>query len=809
MKRWQWRLGAVLAAVAACAAAESPLVLKHVRRPEAAAENLLRPDRWRPWGAGFKREGKEFVCDNGRDASAQRGASQTVVLNQKRPVPILAAAASRAADVSGGASSDYSLYLDIIYADGTPLWGQTAAFSPGTHDWEIRKVLVVPEKPIRSVTAHLLLRRRAGQARFKDAPLLTLEPPPGCQLFDGEPVKVARVPSSGFEVRDAAADSDFVAPKNGRALGVAIQTQERAGFGGARVVDVTVRELTGRDRAISLVWARRLPEGRAVWFQDSRRETRVEPNREYTWTARFRAGANGGLSRWPFAAVGVNGRGYALGIDPTRPAFFRVGYHSGSRQLFVVWDLGFAPEKREARLRFCEFQFDAAHGFRAALDQWYRIFPDQFACRVPEQGLWMPFAPISKVEGWEDFGFKFKEGAGEVAWDDAHGILTFRYTEPMTWWMPMDPGEPRTLDAALAHARRLAAGADAGLAAKAQALWTSGMFDEAGRFACLFRNAPWCNGAIWSMNSMPGIRGEITDFKLKWNEKIARRWYGPDRRADLDGEYIDSSEGYVTAELDFRRDHFAAADTPLTFSLDGRKPAIFRGLTAFEYVRALAREMRRRGKFAMANSTPSRLCWLAPWLDVMGTETDWNPGGRWRPMSDAELLYRRALCGPKPFCFLMNTDFSRLSRDRVERYMQRAVAYGMFPGFFSANAATGHYFSQPRLYNRDRALFRKYVPICKRLAEAGWRPLVGARADVPEARVERFGDRYLTVYNDSAEPKTIRLRIQAAPAAAIRELVSGREIPCAAAAGGGLACRLRLAPGGLAVLDMGGETGGP
>ena len=39
-------------------------------------------------------------------------------------------------------------------------------------------------------------------------------------------------------------------------------------------------------------------------------------------------------------------------------------------------------------------------------------------------------------------------------------------------------------------------------------------------------------------------------------------------RGDLDGEYIDSSEGYVTDELDFRRDHFAAAETPLVFSPD-------------------------------------------------------------------------------------------------------------------------------------------------------------------------------------------------------------------------------------------------
>ena len=73
----------------------------------------------------------------------------------------------------------------------------------------------------------------------------------------------------------------------------------------------------------------------------------------------------------------------------------------------------------------------------------------------------------------------------------------------------------------------------------------------------------------------------------------------------------------------------------------------------------IARDMHGMGKLTMANGTPTRLCWLAPWLDVMGTETDWNPRGKWQPMTDEELLYRRVLCGPKPYCFLMNTTFHR------------------------------------------------------------------------------------------------------------------------------------------------------
>ncbi|MFO0928540.1 MAG: hypothetical protein U0736_16205 [Gemmataceae bacterium] len=63
------------------------------------------------------------------------------------------------------------------------------------------------------------------------------------------------------------------------------------------------------------------------------------------------------------------------------------------------------------------------------------------------------------------------------------------------------------------------------------------------------------------MNSMPGIAGDVTHFKLHWNAELRERLYGPKRKGDLDGEYIDSCEGYVTDELDHRRDHFAAADT--------------------------------------------------------------------------------------------------------------------------------------------------------------------------------------------------------------------------------------------------------
>ncbi|MEN6424189.1 MAG: hypothetical protein ABFE13_02410 [Phycisphaerales bacterium] len=742
-------------------------VLKRALRFDQSGENLLKADAWRPYQSGFVREDEAFVCDNGADAQVQRGVSQTVVLNQEKPEPIIAVAWSRAEGVGGAPDSDYSLYLDLLYIDGTPLWGQADSWTVGTHDWQKAQVIVFPEKPVASVSFYMLLRGHAGKAWFRDPELKVVH----AFLFDGVPIEPTGPAAEGFQVRDVAAETDFVSIERG-ALDLKLDCQ-RQEEGDATFFDVTLQDASGKDRAVTLVYAVPLPAADCQWLRDPRQSVPVVEGREYLDATRYAAGANGRMSRYPFGAVAGPDEGVALGIDMSHPAFFRVGYNAGTQELFLAYDIGLAPEKPVAHLRFCKFRFDPAWGFRAALSRFYELFPEQFACRILQQGLWMPFAKISDVNDWQDFGFRFKEGNDETAWDDSHDILTFRYTEPMTWWMSMKDGVPRNLDEALAEAKRLA---DERKDPHAQALFTSGFHDETGQFAARLLDTPWCNGAVWSMNSMPGVAGDATDFKNKWNPSLRDELYGPGRRSILDGEYIDSSEGYVTNELDFRREHFGAAQTPLTFSLDERKPAVFRGLIAFEYVRAIAEDVHGLGRYMMANATPGGLCWLAPMLDVLGTETDWNPGGSWRPMSDSELLYRRALCKGKPYCFLMNSEFERFSYGHVERYMKRSLAYGMFPGFFSHNASQGHYFTRPELYERDRPLFKKYVPLCKRVAEAGWEPVTLARSDRDGVRVERYGDRYLTVFNDTDRLQAVSVTIEMKADDTVTDLVGGRRI---------------------------------
>ncbi len=738
-----------------------------LRAHDHAGANLINAGAWRAMGPSV-REGDVFVCDNSADDTAQRGFNQTVVLNQTVPTPIIATAESRSENAGGSANSDYALYLDVIYADNEPLWGQTAAFNIGTHDWQSVEVKVFPAKPIKEVHTHLLFRRHSGKALFRAPTFMQFGAGQNVAWFDRLPVQIKMPAPDGFEVRDVAADSDFVSFENGATLGLTLEQS----VGKDGICRASLRDTTGKDRAISLIYSVPLAGTGWRWLESLRSEVPIAAPREYTDTTRSRAGTGSGLSRLPFAAVSNGERGVALAIDLDRPAFYRLGCSAGASALYIVYDLALTPERPGAEIAFCTLGFRGADGLRGAVVAYYQKFPEFFRCRTPKQGLWMPFSKISAVQSWEDFGFRFKEGNDETAWDDEHGIITFRYTEPMTWWMTMPKGTPRTLQGALDVARGLAQKGNV----QAKALFSSGFHDAHGDFAAQIRREPWCDGAVWSMNSSPKIAGEVNDFQTKWSADIKEKLYGAKRKGDLDGEYIDSSEGYVTDELDFRREHFAAARAPLTFCTRDVKPVVLRGLIAYDDARSLAEDIHGMDKLMMANATPDHLCWLAPWLDVMGTETDWNGGGRWQPMNDAALLYRRMLCGPKPYCFLMNTNFERFSHELVEKYMKRCVAYGMFPGFFSHNASDSPYFTQPKLYNRDRDLFKKYVPLCQMVAEAGWQPLSGAHSDVKAVHVERFGEKILTVFNDSAQQQTATITWTSNAPRACSERVSGRKL---------------------------------
>ena len=73
-------------------------------------------------------------------------------------------------------------------------------------------------------------------------------------------------------------------------------------------------------------------------------------------------------------------------------------------------------------------------------------------------------------------------------------------------------------------------------------------------------------------------------------------------------------------------------------------------------------------------------------------------------------------------------------------------------------------------------MFKKYVPLCKLVAEAGWEPITLARSSDSRVYVERFGNRYLTVFNDSPQRRTVTITIEGNTSIVDRDLVHGQKI---------------------------------
>ncbi len=185
---------------------------------------LLAPEKARPYRDGFTLENGEFICDNSSDGSAHRGVSWSIQLNQTNAAVVIATAWAKSESARGADSSNFSLYIDIIYADGTPLWGQKTSFNTSTNaGWQRRELIITPEKPIRSLTYYLLFREHVGRVRFK-APRFGLLEDNNILRFDATAVEQIQPPEAGFLLRDVAQMGDFVALQK-EALGVRLHTK--------------------------------------------------------------------------------------------------------------------------------------------------------------------------------------------------------------------------------------------------------------------------------------------------------------------------------------------------------------------------------------------------------------------------------------------------------------------------------------------------------------------------------------------------------------------------------------------------------
>ena len=281
-------------------------------------------------------------------------------------------------------------------------------------------------------------------------------------------------------------------------------------------------------------------------------------------------------------------------------------------------------------------------------------------------------------------------------------------------------------------------------------------------------------------------------------------------RATIAGTYIDSLNVWW-GERNYRRDQWAGAQTPLVFDSEGR-PCQWMVFPTVEFVRSVAERMHAQDKLTFANGAVVDQPWAAPWLDILAYEANWIPDGHYVPDPDWLMNYRRALSYQRPFLLLSHAAADEFKPEWIEAFVKRCTAYGIFPS--PGDCSKGAYWATPAWYNRDRPLWRKYVPVIRTLSAAGWEPITCARSENPQVYVERFGRPdagvYLTLLNDSDRPQSTRLSLEAAAlglgagdTTAI-EVLRDERLPLA----GGQLAVAAIEPGGVRVLKVGRQADG-
>lgn len=291
----------------------------------------------------------------------------------------------------------------------------------------------------------------------------------------------------------------------------------------------------------------------------------------------------------------------------------------------------------------------------------------------------------------------------------------------------------------------------------------------------LLANPPWFpdHADVWIDDVRLTASGTDTNLLENGDFEVAELLEG-----HVDGVYLDTLECYAN-NLNYRRSHWSYAEEPLTFD-SARKPALQQQFSHVSYAKCMANRLHARDKLVFGNCAPET-CFAAPYLDIMGGEENWLPGGRWMPTDDSRFNFVRFMCRAKPFCLLQYGD---LTREQQEKYIKRCLFYGVFPGNQSNTGPAGlWYWTNPMRVARDRPLYEKYMPILATIAQAGWQPITLATADNPTLWLERFGNGltiYLTAFNptDHVQRATITLdsRAETDAESPIVDLLQGASV---------------------------------
>jgi hypothetical protein len=528
------------------------------------------------------------------------------------------------------------------------------------------------------------------------------------------------------------------------------------------------------------------------WYSDMQSASTIAADKVYENVVPLRAYAD--LPEWKdkpalrmgycnrnFCTVLAGPAGLAWAAPLDRPCIFRTAYDGPGKRLDLIYDFALTPDSatpNAVNFAFDLYECDPAWGLRSALATYYALYPALFKVWIRQQGQWMAFNRLSEIDNANEFWFALQEGAPEVSYDDKIDVLsTIYYTHAGMWGTLPPPYDPEKDPLPP-------------LADQVAAINTSfknitkldGLYEQVGT------RRPDGRLAVekWSVYAHLIAQFNL-DPDLPWGDFLIQNTATRTEQAKtqnngiLDGFYYDG----LTAGLNYHPEHFRTHAAPILWDPANGKPFINNFYSSVEFARATAERLRPQGQITMMNGALGDSFYVVPWLDILGAET-----GLIIPRADFN--YIRTVIYHKPFLTLLKGNYEKdIARPEMELFMKRCLAYGVYPGFFdwppSGLGPGGQYWNHPRYYERDRDLFRKYEPLCRNLAMAGWEPVTGARSSDPAIFIERYGPDprgvvWLSVLNEEGRPRQTTLTLDAKalgldPATArAQDMVSGRTL---------------------------------
>ncbi len=748
------------------------------------SKNISSTIPWTNFYGTFSMEGS-YVKIYNASSSSKNASNKAIQLNQTKPKPIFIEAESKSASVSTSSpSASYCLRANITFTDNSNQ-NIYVPFSGGTHSWESVSRIISPAKPVKTLRLIVMVYNTAGTAWFRNVAAFEQGNLSGeSGYFDGELVVNAKN-GRGYLVKDQSIDSPWYVINNaesGQGWHLSASAEANGNFS---THTATLTNQNNTTRAGTLAY--RIPVSRQglkwceadLYTQSPVSEGAKEYKNEISGWHQDVLGDYKPKPKHLWGCVVNGSKGYAIAVDPNYPSQFRIHYDSGTQELFILFDLGFAPTVSKATVKFVTWTFNPKWGARQAVKDYYALFPDAYTDRITarggEHGLWfIKNLSDGSLPNFKDFGLKFNQfQSSDTSWDfdRKNGIHSMKYLAPTEIFLNVAglPSNP-TYSQVIGRLNSSAGQGDR----NALSVLNSGVKDVNGNYL-YWNGSSWSpNDARFIANPAPGIKSTPNNYINQWSGNTTQYYYNV---KGMNGAMVDNVEFFYwhatqrQTRVNFNANQFTAMKTPLVHDSKGNV-GIGYEMMIWEYLKAVRTDVKKRNILipVHGNGVPYNTNFLASQLDTIGGEQSWQTSSGWRPATREALIRFRVHAGDKPVLFLQNPHrFSSWTKAMTKKYFDRCSAYGILPSFFidggGGSSAGVKYFDRSTYFERDRDLFKKYIPVIKNLSEAGWEPITNANASDKSIEVERFGSIggnnkiiYLTVFNPTAATKSFEIK---------------------------------------------------